>query len=319
MANPEEQEGKAAGNIIFIQTNRMLNISGKIVYSLCLLAINVSAQEAAPFLNSPDTLNKESKNSLHSLYAGAGFGSNMVYLGSTISQDNPYTYGSITYGFKNEIFASVAAVHLSRLDPYLAFYIGSLNYSHAFNNWFDISAGIYRYEVVPSLEDTLFNSFTYSDLTLGFDWKLLYSKISAGGLFSTENQAFFQLRNSRYFQTPEFFNGKVNISFDPYVNLLFGTLTEVETSTETAYYYSISSPYRKWRNSGHVTATTDTIYSYSGRFGLLEVDFGIPVAFNTNFMTIEVEPSYVVPFYDDDYYLSTKGFVFNLSIFFRIF
>jgi hypothetical protein len=270
-------------------------------------------------VNSPDTLNNGLKNSLHSLYAGAGFGSNMVYLGSTISQDNPYTYGSLTYGFRNEIFASVAAVHLSRLNPYLAFYIGSLNYSHTFNNWFDISAGIYRYEVVPSLEDTLFNSFTYSDLTLGFDWKLLYSKISAGGLFSTENQVFFQLRNSRYFQTPEFFNGKVNISFDPYVNLLLGTLTEVETSTETAYYYSISSPYRKWRNSGHVTATTDTIYSYSGRFGLLEIDFGIPVAFNTNFMTIEFEPSYVVPFYDDDYYLSTKGFVFNLSIIFRIF
>lgn len=115
----------------------------------------------------------------------------------------------------------------------MAFYIGSLNYSHVINNWFDISAGVYRYQVDQSLTDTLFSSFTYGDLTLGFDWKLLYSKISAGGLFAEENQAYFQLRNSRYFQTPEFFKGKANISLDPYANLLFGTVTEVVTSNDT--------------------------------------------------------------------------------------
>jgi len=49
------------------------------------------------------------------------------------------------------------------------------------------------------------------------------------------------------------------------------------------------------------------------------MEFGLPVAFNTDFMTIEVEPLYVIPFYDDTYYLSTKGFIFQLSLFFRIF
>ena len=254
----------------------------------------------------------------HSFYSGAGYGSNMVYLGSTISQNQPYGYGSLTYGFKNQLYASLSAVHLSGLNPFLSFYIGALNYSHVFNNWFDISAGVSRYQVVPSLTDTLFNSFTYGDLTLGFDWKLLYSKISAGGLFSTESQAFFQFRNSRFFQTPELFKGKANISFDPYVNLLLGTVTEVETNTETTSYYSISSPYRKWRNNGS-GSTTSTTYTYSDRFGLLEMDFGLPVAFNTDFMTIEVEPLYVIPFYDDTYYLGTKGFILQLSIFFRIF
>jgi hypothetical protein len=95
-------------------------------------------------------------------------------------------------------------------------------------------------------------------------------------------------------------------------------VTEVETNTETISYYSVSSPYRKWRNKRN-NSTTSTTYSYTDRFGLLEMEFGLPVAFNTDFMTIEVEPLYVIPFYDDTYYLSTKGFIFQLSLFFRIF
>jgi hypothetical protein len=284
---------------------------------LLLLPLEILAQTGTDI--SP-TAKDTSKTDIatHSFYSGAGYGSNMIYLGSTISQNQPYGYGSLTYGFKNQLYASVSAVHLSGLNPFLSFYIGALNYSHVFNNWFDISAGVSRYQVVPSLVDTLFNSFTYGNLTLGFDWKLLYSKISAGGLFSTESQVFFQFRNSRYFQTPELFKGKANISFDPYVNLLLGTVTEVETNTETTSYYSISSPYRKWRNNGR-NSTTSTTYTFSDRFGLLEMDFGLPVAFNTDFMTIEVEPLYVIPFYDDTYYLGTKGFILQLSIFFRFF
>lgn len=285
---------------------------------LCLLPQGLSAQAISRSLEVPDTTKAEMKVSSHALYAGGGYGSNMIYLGSTISQDHPYGYGSLSYGFKNELYATVSAVHLSGLDPFMAFYIGSLSYSHAFNKWFDISAGLYRYQVDPSLTDTLFPGFTYGEVTLGFDWKLLYTKISAGGLFSEASQSFYQVRNSRYVQTPDFFKGRANISFDPYINLLFGTLTEVESNTETTYYYSVSSPYRKWRNAGQ-GSTTSTTYSYFDKFGLLEIDFGLPVAFNTNRMTIEAEPSYVIPFYDDTYYPGSKGFIFSLSIFFRIF
>lgn len=285
-----------------------------IFFSLCLLPLYISAQTGNKSLQISDTLKTKSKGSSHALYAGAGYGSNMICLGSTISQDQPYSYGSLSYGFRNELYATVSAVHLSELTPYMAFYIGSLNYGHAFNKWFDISAGVYRYQVIPSLSDTLFSSFTYCDLTLGFDWKIIYTKISASGLFSEENQAYFQFRNSKYFQTQEFLKGKANISFDPYVNLLFGTLVDVETSTETNVV--VSSPGRKWKNKKQGTTTYT---SYSKRFGLMEADFGIPIAFNTDFMTVEVEPSYIIPFYDDTYFSGTKGFIFQVSLFFRIF
>lgn len=284
---------------------------------LLLLPSGVLAQTGSKIsLPGNDTSKTESKVLRHSLYTGAGYGSNMIYLGSTISQNQPYGYGNLTCGFKNQLYASVSAVHLSGLDPFLAFYIGALNYSHVFNSWFDISAGAYRYQVPSSLTDTLFSSFTYGDLTLGFDWKLLYSKLSVGGLFSEENQAYFQFRNSRYFQTPEFFKGKANISFDPYANLLFGTLIEVETSTETSVV--ASSPGRKWRLNNTTQGTTTNIAS-SKKFGIMEIDFGFPVALNTDFMTIEAEVNYVLPLYNDPVYRSPKGLVFLLSGFFRIF
>jgi hypothetical protein len=279
---------------------------------------------SAQMADSSQTITISAINSgkIHSLYAGGGYGSNMIYLGSTMSQDNPYGYASISYGLRNKLFATVSAVHLPSAGPLAAFYIGSLMYSHPFNDWFDLSAGFYRYQVDPSLTDTLFGSFTYGDITLGFDWNILYTKISAGALFSEESQGFYQVRNSRYFQTPEFLRGKANISLDPYVNLMFGTFTEVTSTNNTETYYSVSSPFRKWKNNGNGRppwSTGGTTYSYSDRFGLLEFDFGLPVDLNTDFMTIGIEPSYVIPLYDDTFYPGAKGFVFSVSIIFRIF
>jgi hypothetical protein len=284
---------------------------------LLLFPLGVLAQTGTKIsLPETGTSNTESEVVRHSIYTGAGYGSNMIYLGSTISQNQPYGYGNLTYGFKNQLYASVSAVHLSGLNPFFAFYIGALNYSHVFNSWFDLAAGAYRYQVPSTLTDTLFSSFTYGDLTLGFDWKLLYSKLSAGGLFSEENQVYFQFRNSRYFQTTEFFKGKANISFDPYANLLFGTLTEVKTTTETSVV--ASSPGRKWKLYNTTQGTT-TNTSSSKKFGIMEIDFSLPVALNTDFMTIEAEVNYVLPLYNDPVYRSPKGFVFLLSGFFRIF
>jgi hypothetical protein len=276
-----------------------------ICFMLLLTAHSVvlSQDASVKAVTETDTTAKTPDNSKHS-----------VYLGSTISQDQPYGYGSLIYGFNSKLYASVSAVHLSGLSPFVSFYIGSLSYSHVFNSWFDISTGLYRYQVSPSLTDTLFSNFTYGDLTLGFDWRLIYSKISVGGLLSEENQAYFQLRNSRFFKTPAFFNDKAYISFDPYVNLLFGTLITTETSTETSV--TLSSPYRKWRTYNQTSTTSTT---YTRKFGLMEIDFGLPVSFNTDFITIEAEAAYVLPMYDDPDYPGSKGFIFLLSGIFRIF
>lgn len=288
--------------------------------------------------------------SAHSFYTAAGYGSNMIYLGSTLSQNQSYGYGSLIYGFKDALFASVSAVGLSGQDEFPAFYIASLSYSHTFNSWFDVSAGIYRYQFSKTLIDSLFSNFFYGDITLGFDWKILYSKISAGSLFSYGRQGYFQLKNSRYFQTPSFSKNKYFFSFDPYVNLLFGSITQIATSTDTIT--TISYPFLKsisgsgsGKTSGNgygggmgsgagsgmgsgsgttsttpiTSQTTTTDYELLSSFGFLEIDIGLPVSFNTNRLTIEAEPGYILPIYDDPLYQSLKGFNFMLSIYLKIF
>jgi len=145
------------------------------------------------------------------------------------------------------------------------------------------------------------------------DWRIIYTKISVGELFSDENSTYLQVKNSRYFQTPEFFNKKVNISFDPYVNILMGTLTEVITSEGTSVI--LSPPYRKWRQTVQGSQTTSVTKS----FGVIEVDFGLPVSFNTDRFTIEAEAGYVLPVYKGESSAVQKGFLFLLSGYFRIF
>jgi hypothetical protein len=251
------------------------------------------------------------KDKIHSFYAGAGFGSNMVYLGTTISNDKPFGYASVSYGFKDQLYLSATGYTLSGFTPFLAYYSLDLSFSHTFNSWFDIGLSLSRYNTAESLEDTLFSSFTYANATLGFDWRILYTQISTGGLFADGSWFYLQARNSRYFETPSFAGGKAFFSFDPYVNLIFGTIYTIETTEDTT---SSSPGHGGWHKPPKDPAT-----SYSERFGLMEMDFGIPIAFSYDFFTLELEPGYVLPLYPDSGTTGTQGFVLLASVFFRIF
>lgn len=292
---------------------------GSLIRKCIVLAFIPVLMQAQNFnhvqVKSADTLDSDLKDSRHSFFAGTGFGSNMVYLGSTISGNQPYIYGNLTYGYKNKLYASVSPVHLSGTDPFLAFYIGSISYNHVFNSWFDISAGAYRYQITSSLKDSLFSSFTYGDLTTGLDWRILYTKLTFGGLLSEENQFYLQIRNSRFFQTPDFFNKKYNISFDPYFNLLFGSIYEIEMSEEKTII--ASSPGRQWRKYINYGTVTNT--SLVKKFGILEADFGIPIALNHDKWTIEAELNYTMPLSASQTISGLKGFVFLVSAFLRVY
>jgi len=252
----------------------------------------------------------------HSLYAGLGGGSNMIYLGSTISQDQPFLSAALTYGFKSELFVTASANHLSDRSPFLAFYNFSANWVHTVNSWFDFSLGLYRYQVVPSMADTLFRSFNYAEAAVGFDWKILYTTVSYGGILAKNGGSYLQIKNSRFFETAAFMNGKATISIDPYVNLLFGTVFTMETTDGPGTI--TDHPGRPlWK--GPPPGQTSSSTSYSKKFGAMEADFGLPLAFSTDVITVEAEAGYVLPVYTDPDYPGIKGFVFLLSAYFRIF
>jgi hypothetical protein len=279
---------------------------------------NGSRSESLSVLTSgqpADTTVTSDKSSVHSFYAGTGYGSNLLYLGTTMSQDNGFGYASAAYGFMDKLYLTASGYTIGNFTPFTAFYSLGVNFSHAFNSWFDISTTASRYNVAASLRDTLFTNFTYADATLGFDWRILYSKLSVGGLFADGGQFYLQTRHSRYFETPAFAGDKAFFSFDPYLNILFGNMVTVETTggvTET----SALPGYKPWQRNRKNTPAGST---YSENFGLMEIDFGLPVAFSYDFMTIEIEPGYVIPLYSETGSSGTRGFLLLTSIFFRIF
>ena len=273
--------------------------------------INARGQSVAGTASPGDTLVTEEKSSIHSFYAGAGYGSNMIYLGTTMSQDHSFGYASLAYGLWDKLYLSATGYTISSFSPFTAFYSLGLSFNHAFNSWFDISTSLSRYNVAESLRDTLFSNFTYADATLGIDWRILYSKLSLGGLMAGEGQFYLQTRHSRYFETPSFAGDKAFFSFDPYVNILFGKMISIETAEGTTT--TVSPGYRPWRNNTQGSST------YTETFGLMEIDFGLPIAFSYDFFTIEIEPGYVLPFYSETGSTGMKGFLFLASAFFRIF
>ena len=278
---------------------------------------SVSYNEGA---SSADTTIEKGEGSRHSLFTGLGYGSNMVYMGSSISGNQPFGYGSLIYGFDNKLYASVSSIHLSGLDPFLQLYNGSVSFSHVFNSWFDITSTATGYHVQEAIRDSLLSDFIYGDITLGIDWRLLYTTISAGGLISSETSTYFQIRNSRYFKTPDFFRKKAFISFDPYVNVLFGTLTSSETTSVITGITSISSS-GKWgygkQQSQSVQTTDYTTTSKS--FALLGIDFGLPVSLNTGRFTFDTEIGYLLPTYSDKLYPAPEGLVLTFGATIRIF
>lgn len=297
-----------------------MNYSGKYTRVLTF-ALLVSVLPFRAFSQS-DTLSHSRKEhasgtelqtSIHSLYAGVGAGSNMIYLGSTISHDKPFFSTAVTYGYRNSLFVSGSASHLNGVDPFVAFYSLSGSYSHAFSSWFDISAVIAGYKTPESLQQTLFSDFAFINFTTGFDWKLIYTKLSIGELISEDNRGYLQIRNSRYFETPRFIEGKGLISFDPNINILFGELVKTVTTTGVTKFGN-SPPFRHFKKD-----LNSTIKSYSSRFGLMDFEFSIPVTFSYGNLSIEVEPSYNLPAHTNSSYPTPEGFSFFVNGYIKIF
>lgn len=306
-----------------------------------------------------DTTATATRAERHAFFAGAGYGSNMVYLGSTISKNQPYLYGAATYSLFEKLYLTGGAFNLpnlSRSDP--AFYSASISFSQDIFKWLDMSAGLYRYMVKPELTDTLFGSFNYADVTLGIDWKILYTEVTCGAFVMKEPPAYLQVKNSRYFETPAFLRKKATVSFQPYVNLLFGTLgttqifegTEIITTTNTySTPVTITSGGGSGTGSGPgssqgqgqgpgnsstpgtttttTTTVTETITTeiptyntvYSEKFSMLEVELGLPVAFNLSNISLEAEVSYLHPFFNDPAWPSPSGFIFSFSAIMKLF
>ena len=250
--------------------------------------------------------------SRHSFYGSANYGSNMIYLGSTISDNHPYCSSSLIYGFDNKLYVSATASHINKLSPFVALYNFSGSYNQAINSWFDYSANISFYSTPKSLKETLFNDFALINITTGFDWKLIYTKLSLSEVVSKSNSTYLQVRNSHYFQTGQFFKQKTFLSFDPNISLLFGRLVKID-STAGISKVGNAPPFRHLKKNQNNTSA-----SYSYFFGMMDTEFSMPVTLNFNNLSIEAEALYILPTYSNPEYPAPEGFSMNITFYIKI-
>lgn len=300
----------------------------------CILAVltltphsTAQSNPASTFTSHAGANDSVAGSRMSSLYAGSGYGNNLLYLGTTMSQGNSFGYASAAYGLKDKLYLSATAYTISGLSPFMTFYSLDLNFSHTFNSWFDISTGISRYNVAEKLRDTLFGNFSYAYATLGFDWRILYTQLSAGLFIADETLPYVQARFSRYFETRSFARDKAFFSIDPYVNILAGSIFHTEspqgatgtgmnqgTGTETGIGIG-SGTWKRERKGRHQPPGT----TITSSFGLIELDLGLPAAFSHDFFTLELEPGYIIPLYPGKELPRNGRFLFLVSLFFRIF
>jgi hypothetical protein len=258
-----------------------------------------------------DSSKQEKAVPAHSLYAGAGGGTELFYLGSSLSNNNPFYAASVTYGYKNSLYATVSATHLPEFKPYVAFFTGSLNFSHAFNSWFDLSADVAWYRSAQTLNDTLFNDFLFLNITPGFDWKVLYTQVSFSEILSAGNGFYIQVGNSHYFDLPFFKNTKYSLSADPSADLLFGPMITARTMSGGKKYSRSPFIFKGRRGTGGNE-------TYTEQFGLIDINFAVPVTFSAGRFSIEAEPAYLLPVHPDNQLSQPGGFTFYLNIFLKI-
>jgi hypothetical protein len=314
-----EQESADADKYHTTGTERMINIGTRIHVILCqaILLVVPSVLFCQPDnivkkARADSVRNKSTENN-HSFYAGTGAGSNMIYLGTSISENKPFYSAAVTYGYRNSFFVSASASHLYETRPYLAFYSAALNYHHVFNSWFDIAMDAAAYKTSQVLQDSVFSDFAYLNLTSGFDWKLLYTRISVCGVISENSGLFFMISNSRYFETAGFLHGKALVYFDPDFDILLGDQATIVTTSGTPQ----PGKAPPFSHAGKKTGNMPDVYDE--RFRLMDFEISLPVTFSYGKFSLEAQPNYLIQVHSDSAYPLPSGFSFFLNAIIKIF
>ncbi|WP_026473495.1 hypothetical protein [Alkaliflexus imshenetskii] len=279
----------------------------KIIYIVSLLLV-VSSGNAS----TTDSANVEVETrKKQSFYVGSGFGSDMLYSGYSLSKNQPYYSADMLYSYNSKWTLSAAVINLNGKTPAIAFYDFSAGYRHIFNNTFDAGASLSAYFTSEKLHEHYFGNFAYLSVSGGVDWYWVYTRAIYSTILDSKGGHYLQLKNSHYFATRDFMNKKAYVSFNPTVNFVFGDRYKLHTYTTGGNSGTLPG------NMPVTQPQTETTYKSS--FGLMDLEFSIPVALNYGAATLEVEPLYFRPIHKDPDFPSKSSFLLYANLYFRIF
>lgn len=238
------------------------------------------------------------QSSSSTVYIGAGYGSDLLYSGYSLSGKKPYYSMDVLYSFKKHWSASAAIYNLDGAEPTIAFYDMALSYRRYFNSWLDAGASLSAYFTSASIQDTYFGNFAYLTMTGGFDWRILYTRFVYSALLDDSGSHYLQVKNSHYFSTNDFWEDKAYMDFNPTINFVLGDrfkLMRIEPQPGS-----------------------DPEMSYDSSFGLMDMEISVPIAFNYNAISLEVEPLYYIPIHKDPDFPAENGLFFFINMYFRV-
>jgi hypothetical protein len=250
-------------------------------------------------------------SSAHKLFAGTGYGSDLVYDGSVQSFNQPYFSADLYYVYKSRLWASVVAYNLPGQASFIPMADFSVGYNYVLDDNFDFSVSLSNYRTSAHIKQTIHDNFSYLRLKGGFDWYYLYTTLSLGTLFAETNDWYIYLRNSKFFRTDDLGSKEAYISFDPSLSLVFGTSSWYETIV-------VDSPGKIPGKPGGSGNTTQTEVARTA-MDFVKMELSVPVSFNIRKFSLEADAVYLIP-RKQAYGIERKeGLYFFMSAYVRVF
>lgn len=227
---------------------------------------------------------------------GLNFMSDAVYLGRKDSITAPYLYPSITYFNKSGLYATASLSYLTKSnESRIDLFLGTIGY--------EITSEKFRGDL--SFTKYFFNTDSYNviseveaDITAkaGYDFEVIDLSLALTTFFNNDSSSDFILSSEirhnfvtkkRDFQispTVGVFFGSQNFYEEYYINNRFGSIRTHGSGSGSGQ-----------GTGGTPTTTTTVILNKSERFGLMAVEFSIPIWYVAKPFTISFLPVLVVP------------------------
>lgn len=246
----------------------------------------------------------------HVFYLGSSWGSNLYYLGSSLTNDRGFLTSDLTYVYKNSLWVSGVLYNLPGYKPALPFYDLAAGFQHNLNDRLDLNTSLSHHQVNTQNSDTLFNSFTYAILGMGYDFDLFYSRLSVGRILGTNSQTYLSWKSSRYMRSPDFFSDRSYLTANPAINFYFGDRYKIQSHTTSGP--PIVRPGMGPGGGGNETQ------AYDSSFGLMDLELSVPLGWHFQNFSLEAEPVYLIPIHNDPDFPSSKGFTLYISAYIRL-
>ncbi|MFC6997875.1 TorF family putative porin [Rufibacter roseus] len=292
----------------------------KKIIGFCLLMSSLATLPALAQTDAADTVT-ETKKGWWTI--GLETANNASFYGRNTATQYPYVAGSLTYTHRSGLWLSAMSYHLFNTQDEIDETDVSAGYSFNVGERFDGTLSYTRFFFGPNtplIQSVTSNAVSASGM---YDWKILYSGLSASYTFGGSNDFFTVLDNSRYIPLEPLWKGKNAVGLDPKISIIAGTQQFSETYTQVTENKknnglgSVLDPLPIGGNNGNGNnnTTTTTTTTTKRRFKVINYSLSVPVVFSLGNFDFEPTYRYSIPVnkLEGDESKAQSFYTFNVS------